>query len=43
MGEVKSSVIKEALGGDYEIYNTLRMIRRTSGIQARMPYDFEVL
>ena len=43
MGDMKSSVIKEALGGDYELYNTIRMIRRTIGIQARMPYDLDVL
>ena len=43
MGEMKSSVIKEALGSDFEIYNTIRMIRRTSGIQARVPYDLDVL
>jgi protease-4 len=43
IGEVKSSVIKEALGNDHELYNTIRIIRRTSGIQARLPYDIEVL
>ncbi len=43
MGEIKSSVIREALGEDYELFNTMRSIRRTSGIQARLPYDLETL
>ena len=43
MGEVKSSVIREALGSDYELYNTIRTIRRTNGIQARLPYDLDAL
>ena len=41
IGEIKSSVIKEALGDDYEFFNTIRAIRNTSGIQARLPYDIE--
>jgi protease-4 len=39
MGEIKSSVIQDALGEDYELFNAIRLIRRTNGIQARLPYD----
>jgi protease-4 len=43
MGEMKSSVLKDALGGDLELFHLLQSIKRTSGIQARLPYDFESL
>jgi protease-4 len=43
MGEIKSSVIQDALGEDYELFNVMHSIRRTSGIQARLPYDMETL
>ena len=43
MGEMKSSVVKDALGADYEMFNVLRTIRNISGIQARLPYDIEAL
>lgn len=43
MGEMKTSVVKDALGEDYELFNIVRTIRRTSGIQARLPYDLEIL
>ena len=42
LGDVKSSLIQDALGEDYELLNLLRTIRQTSGIQARLPYDMEV-
>ena len=43
MGESKSSVVKEALGDDYELMNKIRSIRQATGIQARLPFDMEVL
>ena len=43
IGEVKSSAVKDALGSDYELYNTIRTIKHTSGIQARLPFDIEAL
>ena len=43
MGEVKNSVLKDALGKDYELFNVMRVIRNTSGVQARLPYDLEAL
>jgi protease-4 len=41
MGDIKSSVLKDYIGEDVEILNTLRMIRQTQGVQARLPYDFD--
>jgi hypothetical protein len=41
MGDIKSSIIKDYIGEDAEILNTLRMIRQTKGVQARLPYDFQ--
>jgi protease-4 len=43
MGEMKSSVVRNALGGEVELFHLLQTIKRTSGIQARLPYDFESL
>ena len=43
LGDVKSSIIQDVLGEDYELINMLRLIRQTSGIQARLPYDTEIL
>ncbi|MDR0394600.1 MAG: signal peptide peptidase SppA [Tannerella sp.] len=43
MGEVKSTVIKNALGEDLELFRVLKTIKQTSGIQARLPYDFKDL
>jgi len=43
MGDIKSSVIRDALGEDYELLNGIRSIRRMSGIQARLPYDMDIL
>ena len=43
MNEMKSSVLKDALGEDYELMNVIRTIRYTSGIKARLPYDLEAL
>jgi protease-4 len=41
MGDIKSSIIKDYIGKDAELLNTLRMIRQTEGVQARLPYDLE--
>ena len=43
MGEIKTSIVKETLGVDYELFNIMRTIRNTSGVQARLPYDLEPL
>ena len=43
LGEVKSSLIKDVLGSDYELFNDVRTVRRAIGIQARLPYDMKVL
>ena len=43
MNEVKTSIVKETLGVDYEFFNIMRTIRTTCGIQARLPYDLEPL
>ena len=43
LGDVKSNLVRDALGADYEILNVLRTIRQTNGIQARLPYDMEIL
>jgi len=42
LGDVKTSVIQDVLGEDYELLNMIRSIRQTSGIQARLPYDLEI-
>ncbi|MDR2145510.1 MAG: signal peptide peptidase SppA [Tannerella sp.] len=41
MGDMKSSIVKDFIGEDAELLNTLRMVRETEGVQARLPYDFE--
>ncbi|MDR0844053.1 MAG: signal peptide peptidase SppA, partial [Tannerella sp.] len=41
--ETKVSMVKEVMGDDFEYFKTLREIRTTSGIQARIPYDFKPL
>jgi protease-4 len=43
MGDAKSAVVREAMGDDYELMNKIRSIRQTTGIQARLPFDMEVL
>ena len=43
LGDVKSNLVRDALGADYELLNVLQTLRQTSGIQARLPYDMEVL
>ena len=42
-GDVKLSIIQDVIGEDAEILNLLRTIRQTYGIQARLPYDMELL
>lgn len=43
LGEVKISLVKSVLGEEYEYFKTLNMIKRTAGIQARLPYDIKPL
>ena len=43
LGGVKTSIVKDVLGVDYELFNDIRTVRNTSGIQARLPFDFDVL
>lgn len=43
IGDIKLSVVKDAIGEDYELFNVIQTIRKTSGIQARLPYDIEAL
>ena len=42
-GEVKTSIMKDALGDEYEMFDVIRSIKRMSGIQARLPYDIGFL
>ncbi len=42
-GDVKTSLIRETIGTDYDLLNEIRTVRRMSGIQARLPYDFDIL
>ena len=39
MEDIKMSFVKNFLGDEYELYNTLQRVKRQSGIQARLPYD----
>jgi protease-4 len=41
LGDIKWSIVKDALGEDYTSFEMIRTIRNTSGIQARLPYDIE--
>ena len=43
LGDVKSSLVQDALGEDYELLHVVRTIRRMTGIQARLPYDMDML
>jgi protease-4 len=43
MGEMEFSAIKNTLGKDLELFRILQTIKHTSGIQARLPYDFKTL
>ncbi|MDR2776001.1 MAG: signal peptide peptidase SppA [Tannerella sp.] len=43
MGEIKTSAVKDVLGNDAELFHMLQTIKRSKGIQARLPYDFEFL
>lgn len=43
LGNVRTSVVKSVLGEDYAYFNTLRKLRSTGGIQARLPYDMKPL
>ncbi|MDH6311627.1 protease-4 [Parabacteroides sp. PFB2-10] len=41
--DIKFSILKSAWGEDMDYLNTLRIIRSTDGIQARLPYDMQPL
>ncbi|MDL2208923.1 signal peptide peptidase SppA, partial [Parabacteroides sp. OttesenSCG-928-O15] len=41
--DIKFSILKSAWGEDMDYLNTLRTIRSTDGIQARIPYDMQPL
>ncbi len=38
-GDAKMQYMKEQLGDQYEMYNTLQWLKNTKGVQARMVYD----
>ncbi|MBX2903308.1 MAG: signal peptide peptidase SppA [Chitinophagales bacterium] len=42
-GEMKTSWVKEALGEQYEIFNAINRLKKTSGVQCRMPLETESL
>ena len=42
MGDAKSSMIRDALGDEYELFNEIHSIKRTNGICARLPFDFDI-
>ena len=41
--ETKVSMLKDIMGEEYEYFRTLRQIKTTNGIQARLPYDLRPL
>lgn len=41
-GQIKASVIKDALGVDYKYYNNIKKATQIKGIQARLPYEIEI-
>jgi protease-4 len=43
ISDIKVTAIKNALGEDWELFQILKTVKQTSGIQARLPYDFKVL
>lgn len=43
MDDLKLSVVRDVLGSEYEYYKKINLIRSTSGIQARLPYDMNPL
>ena len=38
-GEMKSGMVKDELGDQYEAYKTIQWLKTTKGVQARMVYD----
>ncbi len=38
--DIKTSILKNELGTDYQYYQDLKNLLRTQGIQARLPYEF---
>lgn len=43
LSEVRWNLVKSFLGEDFETYRTIRHIRDTQGIQARLPFDLKPL
>jgi protease-4 len=43
LDETKVSLVRDMVGEDYEYFNTLRQLRSTYGIRARIPYDLKPL
>ncbi|MDH6358389.1 signal peptide peptidase SppA [Parabacteroides sp. PF5-9] len=41
--EIKTTVVKSALGNEFEYWKTIKLIQASSGIQARLPYDMQPL
>jgi protease-4 len=41
-GEAKLNWIKSELGEQYEIYKVMQTLKKSSGIQMRMPYSFGI-
>jgi protease-4 len=43
IGDIKYSIVNDVLGDEEaEIVNTVKMIKQTRGIQARLPYDLKI-
>jgi protease-4 len=40
--EMTTKALKEYLGGDYELFKTIKEIKEQDFIQARMPYDINI-
>ena len=43
MGEAKLSIVRDALGDEYKLFDDMLSIKRMNGIQARLPFDFDAL
>ena len=41
--ETKQSIVKDAIGDEYEYFKLLHQIKTTYGVQARIPYDLKAL
>jgi len=43
LDDIKTSMLKQMLGEEYDYFRTLRHIKTVSGIQTRLPYDLKPL